>query len=104
MARATIMRQWNEAWLLDEGRIEIKQRKIECQHCHRQTTHWTPMDTIRMARAICEQEGTSDRGWRSHDGKEKAALSFSQEVIVPRRTDRLIRREHSMGRAHHEQD
>jgi len=34
--------------------------------------------------AICLwalQEGIPDRGWRTHDGKEKAALSFSQEVI-----------------------
>lgn len=37
-----------------EERIEIGERKFECPNCHKQTTHWTPMDTIRMARSVCE--------------------------------------------------
>jgi len=35
-------------------RIPLHEHTFECPHCHRRTTHRSPMEQIFMARAVCE--------------------------------------------------
>ena len=35
-------------------RIPLYKDTFECPQCHRKTTHWSPMEQIFMARAVCE--------------------------------------------------